>query len=143
MFEEGVGQVGSTTDPSGSLANLPRQDVQIIGGEVGQVGGRQVSPQVLDRVEFRGIGRESFDLQPMPMVPKEGHGVGAAVGGQTIPQQHDPAAHMAAETAQKGGHPLAVDRAGGDGQKQPHLLAAAAGCQGANQRQPFPVERLD
>lgn len=143
MCEEGAGQVGVTADPACPLLDLSRQDLEIVSGEVGQVGGGQVAPEVLDGIEFGRIGGEPFGMEPMPIVREVGGGVGAAVGGQAVPQQHDPAVHVAPETAQKGRDPQAVDGTGVDGQQQPHPLPADRGRQGAGQRQPFPIERLD
>ena len=46
-----------------AAAHLRLQFRHAVGGEVGQVGGVEMAPQVFHRIQFRGVGRQPFDLQ--------------------------------------------------------------------------------
>jgi hypothetical protein len=69
-----------------------------------------VTPEVLYRVEFRGIGRETFDpdfaLQTFQVLPHES----AAVGGYAVPDDEQFAFDVTLEVFQEIDHLLGLDR---------------------------------
>ena len=71
-----------------------------------------VAPEVLHRVKLRGISRETFHpdfaLQAFQILPHES----AAVGGHTVPDDEQPALHVALEVFQKINHLLGLDCTG-------------------------------
>ena len=69
-----------------------------------------VTPEVLHRVEFRGIGREAFHpdftVQTAQVFPHEA----AAVGGHAVPDDEQLALHVTLKVFQEVDHLLGLDR---------------------------------
>ena len=65
VFEEGFSEVWTTSDAAGGFAGLLTNRVEVFADELGHVGTGQVAPEVFNRVQFRCVGRQVFDGQPM------------------------------------------------------------------------------
>jgi len=99
--EEGSTQVWVVMDSVEAASDPGAQAVQIVGGRVGQGGGVQMGPELFDRIQFRGIGGQRFQMQPSPMACQGLSGNPAAMSGQPIPQQDHRATAMTPEALQE------------------------------------------
>ena len=59
-------------------------------------------PYILHGIEFGSIAREAVHLQPAPLAGEELRDFGAAMGGETVPQQNHAAWEVAAQRTQEG-----------------------------------------
>jgi hypothetical protein len=62
--------------------------------QVGKLCGFEIAEYLLGWIELRRVGRQAFDRQPRAVVVDPVGHVATAVGRQTIPQQHRPAARF-------------------------------------------------
>ena len=67
VAEEGSTQAGVAMDPAQATPHAPAQGVEIVGGRVDQGGDVRMGRELFDRIQFRGISRERFQVQPVPM----------------------------------------------------------------------------
>ena len=65
MAEEREGQRGLVADAAESLVDDLLGLADGVGAEVGQFAAFQVAPDLFDRIEVGGVGRETFDDQPL------------------------------------------------------------------------------
>lgn len=87
MAEEGSTQVWVPVDAAQPASHALGQAIQILHGRVGQGGGVQMGPELFDGIQFRGIGGEWLQAQPVAMVAEGLTGEPAAMSCQPIPQQ--------------------------------------------------------
>ena len=79
------------------------QVVDVFRNEVGQCSVLGLVPHVFHRIEFRGVCRKPFDLEPIDaVVPQLSHG--GTMNGQAIADQDDRTAHMSMDFTQEPGH---------------------------------------
>ena len=98
----------TTQGMGGPAGKLP----EIAGAQVGQFVLFPVTPEVLDRVKFRGISRETFHpdfaLQALQVCPHQL----AAVSGYAVPDDEEFTFDMTLEVFQEIDHLLGPDRTG-------------------------------
>lgn len=87
---------------------------RIPGGEVAQDPILDVVPQLLDRVQFRGIGRQAFEVQARVVGQDLADGI-ALVYGAVVPDGDDRATQVTQEFPEERGGALLVDVAAGMG----------------------------
>jgi hypothetical protein len=58
-------------------------------GHIGQLHILEIGPQILDRVELGGVGREPLSGEPVALAVQLGTHLGVPVRGEPIPDQHD------------------------------------------------------
>ena len=75
---------------------------RVIGDQVGTVAEFEVTPELFDRVEFGGVGREPLDGEPGEVLAELPHGV-ALVHGAVVPDDDDVAAEVLQQVAEEGG----------------------------------------
>jgi hypothetical protein len=104
--------------------------------QVGDLVGLEVTPHILDRVEFGRIGRKALSDD----APARGRDVildqGTAMNGRTIPEDQQFSGKVPLEMAQIFDHVEAFDATGVDLEIEPPQRQAP------NDRETFPVERL-
>lgn len=122
------------------MSHSGAQSVEIVGGRVGQGGGVQMGPELLDRIQFRGIGGQRFQMQPSPMACQGLSGNPAAMSGQPIPQQDHRAAAMAPEAVQEAPNVPTADAAAMPCQPPACTPAVGTGPQGSDPGQALPVK---
>lgn len=76
---------------AGSFAEIPK----VLGTDVGQFVVLAVSPDVLYRIQFGGVGRKVLDYQTSFLVTYELLGDFAAVGRKPVPNQENVALDVA------------------------------------------------
>jgi hypothetical protein len=114
----------------GDVAEIP----DVLGAEIGQFGLLPIPPQILDGVEFGGVGGEAFDVE-LGLFPLHiGLHQPAVVDGRPIPQQQDLAGYLAVEGFEEGDDLRAFDRAG----VEPEVEVAPG--QAGDRRKTIPVE---
>ena len=59
--EEGASEGWTPVDPTDSAPDSLAESLQVFHRSVGQGGGVQMRPELFDRVQFGGVGRERFD----------------------------------------------------------------------------------
>ena len=107
MSEEASQQILPALHGVGSAACSIGQSVKIKGGVVREGIGFQIGPQVLDRIEFRGVGREIFQ---MCRTRQEAlFNELALVSLETIPDEHDGRVQLSLQMLQEIHGPLSVD----------------------------------
>jgi len=115
---------------------------EVIGKEVGQVAVLCVVPDMLDGIEFRRIGRQPFDVEPVGM----GFGdpaSGAAMHVPAVPNQDGPAMQVPSKIAQKIQHVRRSDVLLVDRKEQAQMTTTGTNGQCAQHRQPImPVPRV-
>src|SRR5688572_3895946 len=84
----------------------------VLWAEVGQFGFLPVAPQIFDRIDFRGIGREPLDVQPLGLRFEISGHFTTTMDGSAVPQEEDFTWELAVQGAQEGDDPRAVDGAG-------------------------------
>src|SRR5512146_426899 len=84
----------------------------VVDAEVRQLMVLPVRPQVLDRVQFRSVGRKELQPQPPALLPYEVPDHSAAVTAQAIPDDQQLASQMAQQVAEELDHLRAANRAG-------------------------------
>ena len=89
MTEEGEGEAGFVSDSTEPFVDDLFRLADGIRAEVCEFVSLEVAPYLFDRVEVRGVGRESFDHQPVALALDEGLHVIAAVRGQSVPDERD------------------------------------------------------
>ena len=115
---------------TGGVAEFP----DVLGAEVGQFMLFPIAPQILDGIEFRGVGGQSLGVQPVGLLGEISGDPLAAVDRGSIPQQQDFAGDLAVQGLQKLDHLRALDRTG----VQPEVEVARG--QPGNRREALPVE---
>lgn len=82
---------------AGDVAEFP----DVLGAEVGQFVFFPVSPQILDRVEFRGVGGKPLDVQPFGLRLQVLGDDFAAVDRSSVPEQQDLAGELTVQGRQE------------------------------------------
>lgn len=75
---------------------------------VGQRLGLQVGPEVLDRVELGGVGRQIFDRE-VPAAPDDLLNSARPVDVEVVPDEDQAWPEMASEVAEEGDDPFGMD----------------------------------
>lgn len=140
MTEEGSTQAWVAMDAPQPASHAGAQAVEIVCGRVGQGGGVQMGPELLDRIQFRGVGREWLQAQPVTMVPEGLHGEPAAMSRQPIPQQDHRAAAMTLEAVQEAHDVPTADATALQRQQPARAPTVGTGQQGSDPGHPLPVE---
>src|SRR5882724_11204416 len=100
--QEGHGQRRSATDAGEPGTKRPAQREDVDRTEVREFAALDVAPDLLDRIQFRSIPRQSFDRQPRPLLGEILPHHAALVPAEPVPDQGDVAAwEVAFESAQK------------------------------------------
>ena len=101
-----------TPDAAQGMGSPAGELPEIAGTQIGQLVLFPVTPEVLDRVKFRGISRETFypdfALQAFQIRTHES----AAVGGYTIPDDEEFTFDVTLKVLQEINHLLGLDRTG-------------------------------
>ena len=138
--QESPAMVVSSPETPRSSAYLVGEVVERFRAVIGQVCRREVGPEVLDRVEFGRVGRKKFGTEPAQLRSNELLRELAAMRGQAVPQQDDLAANVTAQIPEKVNHRVAVDVSMLKRKKPSRFSPRWRGGQGANRRQPLPIE---
>ena len=132
--------VVSSPETARSSAYLVGEVVKRFRAVIGQVCRGEVGPEVLDRVEFGRVGRKKFGTEPAQLRSNELLRELAAMRGQAVPQQHDLAVNVTAQIPKKVNHRVTVDVSVLERKKQSRFSSRRRGGQGADRRQPLPIE---
>lgn len=100
VAEETFEQIRSGNEPTDFAAHLVLDLGDVVGSDVRKAAVFERGPDLLDGVEFGGIGREPFDVP----AGRRGQGVGHAavpVGAAEIPQEEQGPSLMAGEVAEE------------------------------------------
>ena len=89
MTKEGETQPGLAADPAQPFVDDLGCFGDGVGAQVGQLAALEIAPDLFDRVEVIGVGREPFDHQPMTLLEDEALHGPAAVRGKAIPDECD------------------------------------------------------
>jgi hypothetical protein len=109
-------------------------------GQVGERLGLEIAPQVLDRIKFRGIGRE-VELLPAHHV-EEHRGAQAAMDLRAVPEQKQRIMKVAGELAQESQHRRRIEVLIDQQLKvQAHLAPVGTDAQGGDGRDLLVVAR--
>jgi hypothetical protein len=102
MPKESKGEVGLATHAGEAGVQGPPQRGQLRGAHIGQFAHLDVAPHLFDRVQFRGVPRQAFDVQPAALASQiRAHGT-APVRTQAVPDQdHWTTAEVPFQVAQK------------------------------------------
>jgi hypothetical protein len=140
VVQEGPGQRRLLADTSEAAAQRLAQAGQIRRTHVGELAGLHVAPDLLDRIQLRGVRWQAFHGEPGALAPHVGRHVATFMTAQAVPDQHDGApAKMSLERAHEG-HERAIGVGAGAGlEEEPAAPAIPAVRQGARHRQAFPV----
>lgn len=123
-----------------SSAYLVGEVVERVRAVIGQVCRREVGPEVLDRVEFGRVGRKEFGTEPARLRLNELLRELAAMRRQAVPQQHNLAANVTAQIPEKVNRRVTVDVSVLERKKQSRFSSRRRGSQGADRREPLPIE---
>jgi hypothetical protein len=140
VVQEGPRQRRLLADASEATAQRLAQTGQIRCTHVGELARLHVAPDLLDRIQLRGVCRQALHGEPGPLAPHVRRHVATLVTAQAVPDQHDTApSKMPLERAQEG-HERAIGVGAGAGlEEEPAAPTIPAVCQGARHRQAFPV----
>lgn len=130
------------TDPANPTVHLVGKFSQTLRAEIAQLAGREIRPHQLHRVKLGRVRWQGFDSQPAALPRQEPPGDSAAVGGQTIPQQHHRSADLAVQRAQPAYYPIAIHGARPQREQQSGPLRARRVSNYPDRREPLPIERL-
>lgn len=141
VFEKGFAKILAVANSAGGFAGLLAHGVEVFADELGHVGSRQMAPEVFYRIEFRCIGRQVFDRQPVHLAVDPGLNFRSAMRRQSVPQQdHFSSTNMSLESFEVSQDFRLLDRS----RLQPQTQTDSSGCgrrdQTGDGRQPFPVE---
>jgi len=95
-----------------------------------------ISPDIFDRIEFRCIGRQPFQMDAVVLLSDVFPDQSAAVRGQSIPDDGEPAANVLLEVFQKFDHLRCLDAAGEESEVE---IPNGDACHG---RKTLPVEGI-
>lgn len=140
MAEEGSTQAGVAMDAVYPASHPGAQSVEIVGGRVGQGGGVQMGPELFDRIQFRGISRQGFQMQPAAMACQGLSGEPTAMSWQPIPEQDHRAAAMTLEAVQEADDVPTADAAAMQRQQPARAPTVGTGQQGSDPGHALPVE---
>ncbi len=140
MLEKPSSHVRSAAHATESVADLPAQELQIVGWRVGQGCSVQVSPEQLQRIQFGSVGRQPLDLQPGPMALQRVGGQSAPVGRQAIPQEDHPSCDMLVPRVEKPYNMPAADSAGVEREEPTRVPTGGRRQHRADAREMRPVE---
>lgn len=137
MSKEGGDELRSAfaaADALEGLAGGVTEFPDVLGAEVGQFVPLPVAPQILHGIEFRGVGRQALDVQPVGLGLEVGGDESAAVDGRAVPQQQDLAGQLPVQGLKELDHLRALDRTG----VQPEVEVAQG--QAGDRREALPAE---
>ena len=137
LVKEGGDELGAlpaSADPLECLARGVAELPDIFGTEVGEFVLFPVSPEILDWIEFGGIGGQALDVQPGVLCLDKGGDDAAAMDRRAVPQQQDFAGHLPMQRPQETDDLGALDRAG------MQLEVEVAQRQPGDRRDAFPIE---
>lgn len=140
MAQESLGQRRLPADASEAAAQRPAQTGQIRRTHVGEFTGLHVAPDLLDRVQLRGVGRQALHGEPGALPPHVRRHVSTLVTAQAVPDQHDAApSEMPLERPYERHQSAIGVRAGASLEEEPAAPTIPAEGQGARHRQALPV----
>src|SRR5271156_5262942 len=101
LLPEGADQGGPALTASQVSPGFPAQVAKVFRTEVGQGMAFEVTPDLFDWIEFRGVswqvGQDQVALRPLDVPPHRP----AAMHGQTVPDHQQFGGNLAAEVAEK------------------------------------------
>lgn len=137
LVKEGGDELGAAPAPADALERLAGGVAELpdsFGAEVGEFVLLPVSPELLDGVEFGGIGGQALDVQPRVLFLDKGGDEAAAMEGRAVPKQQYVAGHLPVQRPQETDDLGAPDRTG------MQLEVEVAPCQPGDRRNTFPIE---
>lgn len=139
-MQEGPGQGRLLADTSEATAQRLAQTGQIRRTHVGEFARLHVAPDLLDRIQLRGVRRQALHGEPGALAPHVRRHIATLVTTQAVPDQHDAApSKMPLERAHEG-HERAIGVGARAGlEEEPAAPTIPAVRQGARHRQAFPV----
>ncbi len=140
VVQEGTGQRWLPANAREAAAQGPAQAGQVRGTHIGEFAGLHVAPDLLQRIQLRGIRRQALHGQPGALAPQVRRHVSTLVTPEAVPDQHDTTpAEMALERAQEGHQgPIGVG-AGASMEEESAASPIPAERQGPRHRQALPV----
>lgn len=144
MAQERKGKGPRTAHSFQPPANGASDDLEIFGAAVGQLLPFDVSPNGLQRIQFRRIPGQSFHPEPFSLPAQVfGHDT-ALVRRQAIPNQNGfLAAQVSFEILEERDQAFRVVAAGASLKVQPATPSVPAEAQGGTDRKRFPIEGMD
>src|SRR5437762_1695991 len=102
--QEADGQGRPPTDASEACAQWPAERKDVGRAQVGELAPFDVAPDLLDRIQLRGVAGQAFDREPRPGAREIPQHHAALVPTQPVPQQDDGAPReVSLGRAQEGG----------------------------------------
>ena len=132
----GGNDLGAAPHPTQCSTGFEAQFPSLGCDQIGDLVVFEMSPHILDRVEFGRIGRQALNDEPPPCRSNMVLNQETAMNRCAIPQNKNFPAHMPLEMAQKLDHLEAFDATG------VNLEVEAPPRQTADNREAFPIERL-
>lgn len=143
MFQERSGNTGFFLNAATGPADLPANLTQMIGAEVCHVRSGNIRPGILNRIQFRRVRWQKFNLQPIFLSKQILPHLSAFVRRQRIPDQNQPPSSQGTLQALEIGNNIF----GADGpiaQSKKEFYPSSRRCcyQRADSRQTFPAEGI-
>ena len=102
MPKESKGKLGLSTHAGEAVVQGLAQRGELLGTHIGQFARFDIAPHLFDRIEFRSIAGQAFDVQPAALARQVGAHRAARVRAQAIPDQdHTAPAEVPFQLAQK------------------------------------------
>jgi hypothetical protein len=144
VFQESSAHCGTPAETMDAVAHAPAESMQVVGGCIGQGGGIEVGPQLLDGIEVRRVRRQPLDGQPRSRADEQFVDRATAVGRQPIPHENHAAPRMAAQCCEEPDHVRAAHGAGMNRQGPAGRTTGGRRQQGSDRGEMLPmIERLD
>jgi len=144
LVEEGKAQLLRAAHAAHSSVESRGGLAKIRSAEIGELLAFDVSPQVLDGIEFRSIAGQALDREPIGLTAEIPGHLGATMSRQAIPDQDDPAtAEVSSQFVEEGNEALGVVAVGLDLEQKAAALTVEAVGQHRRRRHLLPVEGVD
>lgn len=111
MAEAGDEPVGMAAEAADGEAQLPAQLVEVVTAAILQLAALEQIPDAFVRIEFRSVGGQAFEVQPLRCARREEVLDGlAAVNGRAIPDHQQLTAHLPEQLPEKGHNRRSTER---------------------------------
>lgn len=143
MFQKRSGNAGSSLNAATGLSDLPANLSQMISTEVCHIGSGDIRPDIFNRIQFRSIGRQKLNLQPMLLRKQVSAHLSAFVSRQRIPDQNQsPATQRTPQALKISNNILSADSALAKSKKKLYAPPRRGCDQRADGRQTLPAEGI-
>src|SRR5713101_8262973 len=91
MPKESKGKLGLSTHAGEAVVQGSAERGELRGAHIGQFARFDIAPHLFDRIEFRSVAGQAFDVQPATLASQVGAHRAARVRAQAIPDQNQTA----------------------------------------------------